>query len=191
MSFNMKNIIRIAIFTMIYAGGSSGVIADHTVVDNLQCSRDAEVITTTWTVADPTESYGGDLKVKANFIAYCSNDSKKGNVDLEIHLSRDKAEIYSYWCDEGTADGSECTGTAAVKDVEAALSNAVAVAAKALCEEVGQSLVKTENEEIGTDVKVQHLQKGEKVRVDCNKPQLHETSERQPLSDSQADGHSH
>jgi len=168
MSLNTKTVLKIAILTMFYAGIGNRVVADHTVVNDLECVRDADVITTTWTVADPSEKYGGDLEVEAEFTAHCSDDSKQGKAELKIHLKQDAAEIYSYRCAGSTSDGSKCTGKAVIKDVEATLAKAVADTAKVLCEDAGQSLLRTEGGEIYTDVKVKHLQKGEKVSVHCH-----------------------
>ena len=190
MTPNTKTRLKVAILTMLFAGVNNGV-ADHTVVNDLQCIRDAEVITTTWTVANPSGKYGGDLEVEAGFTAHCSDESKQGKAELAIHLKQDAAEIYSYLCTGGT-NGSRCTGKAVVKDVEAALASTVAAAAKALCEAAGQSLLGIEGGEIDTGVKVKHLQKGEKVSVTCHEnPHSHGADKPPPLSDNATDTHTH
>ena len=51
---------------------------------------------------DSSEKYGGDLEVEAEFTAHCSDESKPGKVKLELHLSQDTTEIYSYLCDGST-----------------------------------------------------------------------------------------
>ena len=166
----VKKFMKKSLVTMFFAGISGGVIADHTVVNNLECFRDAEMITTTWAVMDSTERYGGDLEVEAEFTAHCSSDAMPGKVKFKIHLYQEQAEIYSYSCD-GTKYDSKCTGTAAQKDVEAAVAEAIAASAEAICKGAGQSLVGITSGETVTDVKVQHLQKGERVEVQCQDSQ--------------------
>lgn len=191
MTANTKTRLKVTILATLFAGINNGVVADHTVVNDLQCIRDAEVITTTWTVVDSTEKYGGDLEVEAEFTAHCSDGSQRGKAELAIHLKQDAAEIYSYRCAGGT-NGSRCTGKAMVKDVEAALAKTVAAAAKALCEDAGQSLLGIEGGEIDTGVKVQHLQKGERVSVQCHENHhSHGAEETQPLPDNATDTHTH
>lgn len=188
----MKTVLKIAILTVFYTGTGNGVFADHTIVSDLQCIRDAEVITTTWTAVNPSGKYGGDLEVEAEFTARCSDESKQGKAELKVHLKKDAAEIYSYRCAGSTTDGSKCTGTAAVKAVEAALAETVATTAKALCEDAGQALLRIDGGEFYTDVKVKHLQKGEIVSVHCHDGNSSQkTEETQPSPENPTHQHDH
>jgi len=187
----VKKLLKKASVSVLFAGIAGGVLADHTVVANLQCVRDAGMITTTWTVMDSTEKYGGDLEVEAGFTAHCSSDNKPGKVELKIHLYQDEAEIYSYSCD-GSKDDSRCTGTAAEKDLEAAVVEAVSASAEALCKAAEQSLLSITRGQTVADVKVKHLQKGEKVEVQCqDNHHLQEAPEIQSDLDNKTDQHSH
>jgi hypothetical protein len=167
MNVDLNRTLKSAIVTMFFAGVSSSIFADHTVVNNLQCVRDTGVIKTTWTVVDSTQKYGGDLEVEAGFTAHCGDDDKPGKVNLEFHLSQDEAETYSYSCDGSTNAVSRCTGAAREHDVKAAVTAAVAGAAKELCKGVEPSLISVTEGDTVTDVRVKHLQKGEKVEIKC------------------------
>jgi len=167
MNFDLNRALKGAIVTVFFAGASGSIFADHTVVNNLQCVRDTDVIKTTWTVVDSTQKYGGDLEIKAGFTAHCGDDDKPGKVNLEFHLSQDETEIYSYSCDGNTTGVSRCTGAAREHDVKAAVTAAVATAAKELCKDVEPSLISVTEGDTVTDVRVRHLQKGEKVEIKC------------------------
>ena len=160
--------MKSAIYSVIFTAISNGVFADHTVVNNLQCTRDAGVITTSWVVVDSSQRYGGDLVVEAAFVARCTDELKSGKVNLNIHLSQDTTEIYSYQCD-GSKDGiSLCTGKADEQDIDAAVTAAIAPAAEALCKDAQQSLISVTDGKTITEVSVRHIQKGEKVDAHCH-----------------------
>lgn len=164
----MNRKLNIALVSVFLAVISNDVFADHTVVNNLQCISADEVITTTWMVVDSSEKYGGDLEVEAEFTAQCSHDSKPGKVNLEFHLSQDTTEIYSYLCDGSTDGISKCKGTARKQDVGNAVTAAIFPAAEALCEGVQQSLVNVTDGKTMTEVRVRHIQKGERVNTHCH-----------------------
>jgi hypothetical protein len=164
----MNRKINIAIVSVFFSITSMGVFADHTVVNNLECVRDAGVITTSWLVVDSTEKYGGDLEVEAEFTARCSDELKPGKVNLKFHLSQDPTEVYSYRCDGSTNDISVCKGTAMEQNIESAVTAAIVPAAEALCKAVEQSLVGIIGRKTATEVRVKHLQKGEKVNTHCH-----------------------
>lgn len=164
----MDRKMKIAFFSVFLVVISGGAFADHTVVNNLQCTRDSGVITTSWMVLDSTEKYGGDLVIEADFDAQCSDEVKPGKVSLELHLSQDTAEIYSYLCNGSTTGVSVCTATAKEKEVEGAVMEAVGSAAEALCELANQSLVSVTDGNMKTDVRVRHLQRGEKITTHCH-----------------------
>jgi len=167
MNVDLNKVLKTTIFAVFMTGASGAIFADHTVVNNLQCVRDTGLIKTTWTVVDSTQKYGGDLEVEAAFTAHCGEEDKPGKVNLEFHLSQDETEVYSYSCDGSTDAVSRCTGAAREHDVKAAVTAAVATAAKELCEGVEPSLISVTEGDTETEVRVRHLQKGEKVEIKC------------------------
>lgn len=190
-SYSKKRVITTVIAVLI-SGTGAGVFADHTVVDNLLCVRDAGIITTTWKVADASEKYGGDLEVAAGFIAHCNGGDMPGKIRIDFHLSADSSETYSYSCDGNTDEVSRCIGMASEQVVEDAVDEAVMVAAKALCENDDQSLLSVSDGEVDTGARVRHLQKGNLVESYCEvSHRTLEIIEGQSKWGNRTDQHSH
>lgn len=163
---SMKIVTTVTTIIFLSCTGSSS-FADHTIVDNLLCVRDAGVITTTWKVADASEKYGGDLEVTAGFIAHCDGGDRPGRTRIDFHLSPDSSATYSYSCSRNTDDVSRCIGMVSERVVEDAVDEAVTVAAEALCANDDLPLLSVSNGEVDTGARVRHLQKGNLVESYC------------------------
>lgn len=161
----MRKISRNLFCTVLLAVLSNSVSADHTQVNDMECVREAGVITTTWTVTDPRRKFGGDLQIEADFIAQCGKDSKTGTAKVGFYLNQDDEGMFVYSCVTNKNEDMQCKAKSA--NLDGVIAAAVTASAEALCDNLQQPILNTTHGEIATWVSVKHLQRGAKEIIQC------------------------